>query len=168
MVALGGGAVSDERSTPVRFSYSQRASPRAVQSKAARSWPGTLPGGKWWIEALSSEHGTHKTVKARFWPWLSGSSRYNLLRCSSSLGRGSPRTASRRVFKSNAQRLDITRLGFVEFPAISRKLQELTRWDQTCCPCPGSSPGTFCSQLPHRSSRSVRNAEPPLRLELRV
>ena len=31
---------------------------------------------------LPSEYGTHKTVNARFWPWLSGKSPSNLLRCS--------------------------------------------------------------------------------------
>ena len=30
----------------------------------------------------SSEYGTFKTVKARFWPWFSGKSRLNLVRCS--------------------------------------------------------------------------------------
>jgi hypothetical protein len=29
-------------------------------------------------ELLSSEHGTYKTVKARFWRWLSGKSPSNL------------------------------------------------------------------------------------------
>jgi len=28
------------------------------------------------------EHGTHETVKARFWPWLSGNSPQNRVRCS--------------------------------------------------------------------------------------
>ena len=26
----------------------------------------------WWSWPLSGEHGTYKTVKAEFWPWLSG------------------------------------------------------------------------------------------------
>ena len=25
-----------------------------------------------WVAPLSGEHGTYKTVKARFWPWLLG------------------------------------------------------------------------------------------------
>jgi len=31
---------------------------------------------------LSSEYRTYKTVKARFWPWLSGESPHNLVSCS--------------------------------------------------------------------------------------
>jgi len=31
---------------------------------------------------LSSEHDTYKTVKAKFWPWLSGRSPSNLRSCS--------------------------------------------------------------------------------------
>ena len=31
---------------------------------------------------LTSEHGTYKTVKARFWPWFSGKSPQHLLTCS--------------------------------------------------------------------------------------
>ena len=30
------------------------------------------------VRPLSSEYGTHETVKARFWPWLSGGSPRNL------------------------------------------------------------------------------------------
>ena len=32
--------------------------------------------------SMLSEHGTHKTVKARNWPWRSGESPQNLLSCS--------------------------------------------------------------------------------------
>ena len=34
------------------------------------------------VHNLSSEHGKCKTVKARFWSWLSGKSLFNILRCS--------------------------------------------------------------------------------------
>ena len=30
----------------------------------------------------AARRGTYKTVRARFWPWLSGKSPYNLLSCS--------------------------------------------------------------------------------------
>ena len=33
-----------------------------------------LPEEMIWDSAVSSEHGTYKTVKAKFWPWLSGKS----------------------------------------------------------------------------------------------
>jgi len=44
----------------------------AVDIRRGRSTSQTLP--------MSSEYGTYRTVKARFWPWLSGTSPYNILK----------------------------------------------------------------------------------------
>jgi len=71
---------------------------RSPQNQAERT-PRTPPCGKWSFCTiqfriilctplyktclpLSSESGTYKTVKTRFWPWLSGQSPLNLLSCS--------------------------------------------------------------------------------------
>ena len=39
------------------------------------------------LESLSIEHGTHKTVKARFWPWLLGKSTQKMFHVKVILGR---------------------------------------------------------------------------------
>ena len=49
---------------------------------------------------MSSEYGTHTTIKARLWPWLAGKRPWNLLKmlCSLGIGRvklGSPYNAFR-------------------------------------------------------------------------
>ena len=58
---------------------------------------------KTWVLPLSSECGTHKTVKTRFWPWLSGQSPYNLFSCSRLArelpSQSSKQPVSRRIFK---------------------------------------------------------------------
>jgi len=45
-----------------------------------RSGPRRLVPGS--AESLLSEHGTHTTVKARFWPWLTSKSPHNVSKCS--------------------------------------------------------------------------------------
>jgi hypothetical protein len=61
-------------------------------------------------ESLSSEYGTYETVKARFWPWLSGETPQTLLsgslfacRIRRSTFRGGVEVRSRRECMINAQ-----------------------------------------------------------------
>ena len=72
MVVLGGGGLSLMSEVPVYW-------------LAAGGRPGLLDhpqlgrGSRDPHPDKPSEHGTHKTVKARFWPWLSGKMTLNLL-----------------------------------------------------------------------------------------
>ena len=45
---------------------------------ARACFAGFLAAGAYCDEALSSEHGTYKTVNARLWPWLSGENCQNV------------------------------------------------------------------------------------------
>ena len=59
-----------------------------VNSSSSGSLPGALPepkllnqvAARWIPGPLLSEFGTYETVKARFWPWLSGESPWNLFK----------------------------------------------------------------------------------------
>jgi len=92
-VVLGGWAFSYERGTPLCFYLSlalslslgvvnglagSNAVPRRTQSRRGHSAPHTRCSPYTPPRPLSSKYGTYRTVKARFWPWLSGT----LLRCS--------------------------------------------------------------------------------------
>jgi len=65
----------------IDFVYHSTLGLRVIKKKKKRC--GSYP--------LSSEYGTYKTVKARFWPWLSGKCPQNLSSCSVLLDSGNPK-----------------------------------------------------------------------------